>query len=150
MTTTIERIKRHAKRIADGHERVKPGQPVRFTEAATANDTIRQGDLYLTIVGKVPSGYAKINAPNAANKQLVPGSTQGAKHCLDSLVGVTLYRPKKWSAESLEGPCLVLAKERKVLHPTHGAVTIPAGFTVLCRYQREFDSEQRRERRARD
>lgn len=150
MTTTIKRIEKHARRIADGSERVKPGQPVRFTQAASVGDTIRQGDLYLTIVEAVPKGYVKLNKPKAVAKQLVPGNTQGARHCLDSLDCVTLYRPKSWSEESLDGPCLVLAKERTILHPTHGAVTIPAGFTVLCRYQREFDSEQRRERRARD
>lgn len=151
MSTTIERITKHAKRIASGkYEQVKPGQRVRFTEAATTNDTIRQGDLYLTIVDAVPKNYAKVEKPKAADKQLVPGNTTGARHCLDSLAGVTLYRPEKWSEESLDGPCLVLSKARTVEHPIHGAVEIPAGFTVLCRYQREFDSEQRRERRARD
>ncbi|MGH9931012.1 MAG: hypothetical protein ACREA9_17530 [Pyrinomonadaceae bacterium] len=148
--TTIERIETHAKKIASGSERVKPGQEVCFTEAATIDDTIRQGDLYLTIVAAVPAGYVKIEKLKASDKQLVPGNTVGSRHCLDSLAGVTLYRPEQWSEESLAGPCLVLAKQRTIEHPTHGAVFIPAGFTVLCRYQREFDAEQKRERRARD
>lgn len=139
----IERMQKHL-------ETVKPGQPVSFTDACVAGDTIRQGDLYLIIADKVPSGYVQVTKPKSIDKQLVPGNTQGAKHCLDSLTGVKLFRPKEWNDESLDGPCLVLTKPRKVLHPTHGTAMIPAGFTVVCRYQREFDKEMQRERRARD
>lgn len=149
--TAIDRIQRHAKLIAAGEcEQVKPGQPVRFTEAASINDTIRQGDLYITVIEAVPQGFVKIAKPKAMDKQLVPGNTQGAKHCLDSLAGVTMYRPTDWGPESLTGPVLVLSKERTILHPTHGSVTIPSGVTVQCTYQREWESEQRKERRTRD
>jgi hypothetical protein len=149
--TPIEKLQRHAKRIANGnHERVKPGMPFRITEAASVGDGVWQGDLGLEIVADVPAEYTLIEKPKDIDRQLVPGNTQGAKHCMDSLDGVTLYRPHNWNAESMVGPCLVLSQERTVLHPTHGPVTIPAGFTVQCRYQREFDAEQRRERRARD
>lgn len=149
--TAIERVERHAKRISAGeHETVKPGQSFRITEAASIGDGAWQGDLGLEIVASVPSNYVQVIKPTKADKQLVPGNTQGAKHCLDSLQGVQIFRPSNWSEESLGGPCLVLTKERTILHPTHGAVTIPAGFTVLCRYQREWDKEQARERRARD
>lgn len=127
-------------------EKVQPGQEVRFTTAATTGDTIRQGDLYLTVVEIVPKDY-KEAVPFI---QLVPGQTQGAKHCLDSTQGVEMFLPEEWNEESLDGPCLILTEERKVLHPTHGHVTIPAGFTIQCSYQREFDKEQQKERRARD
>jgi hypothetical protein len=65
---------------------------------------------------------------------------------------VTLFYPPNWPAadESLAGPAFVLSKQRTVTHPVHGEVTIPAGFTVLCRFQREWDAEQRRERRNAD
>lgn len=150
-TSTIERIQGHAKRIADGnHERVKPGMPAAFTEACVAGDTIRQGDLYLVVVDQVPAGYVEVIKPKAIDKQLVPGNTEGAKHCLDALAGVKLYRPADWTEESLDGPCLVVTKARKVLHPVHGPVAIPAGMVVVCRYQREWDKEQAQERRARD
>ncbi len=79
-----------------------------------------------------------------------PGRRKGSKHCLDSLAGVKIYRPSDWSEESLAGPCLVLSAERVIMHPVHGAVTIPAGLIVGCRYQREWDREVARERRARD
>jgi len=144
---TIDHIQSHAERIAAGQESVKPGMPLAFTTACSPGDAIRQGDLYLVVVDKVPSGYVKATRPS---KQLVPGNTEGAKHCLDATAGVKVYLPEKWDAESLEGPCLVTTKERKVLHPVHGPVTIPAGMTVQCRYQREWDKELAKQRRARD
>lgn len=151
MNSTIDKIQKHAKAIAAGEiEQVKPGMPAAFTDACTVGDTIRQGDLYLTIVAAVPGNYCEIPKPTALDKQLVPGNTSGAKHCLDALAGIKLYRLKGWNAEMLDGPCFVLTKRRKVLHPIHGAVTIPAGFTILCRYQREFDKELQKQRRARD
>ncbi len=149
--TAIEKIQRTTKRIANGKDpRVKPGQPERFTAAATVGDSIRQGDLYVTIWEAVPADYVRIEKPKEIDKQLVPGNTVGAKHCLDSLDGVELYRPQNWTEESLEGPFLRLTKERTVIHPTHGHVTIPAGFGAICDYQREQDQEEKKERRARD
>lgn len=149
--TAIEAIQEHAKRIAEGkHETVKPGQPSRFTEAASVGDGIWQGDLLLEIVASVPAGHNVMLKPK---KQLVPGTTQGARHCLDSTRGVKVYYPKGWpesAEETLIGPCLVLTEERTVLHPTHGSVSIPAGFAVLCSYQKDFDYLTKRERRTQD
>ena len=150
--TEIDKVMKHAKRIASGKDTaVKPGQPARFTEACQAGDGIWQGDLCLVVGnGSVPRGYVRVDNPTDSDRQLVPGNTQGAKHCLDSLVGVELYRPKDWSEESLEGPYLRLSQDRTVLHPTHGAVTIPAAMDIACHYQREWNREQAKERRARD
>lgn len=155
MTTgnVIERIQRHAQQIAAGEDAVKPGQAVRFTAACFPGDAIRQGDLYLVLVapGEVPPDYRPVERPTSADCQLVPGNTVGAKHCLDSIAGVELFRPSDWpNAERLDGPYVFCREKRTVLHPTHGAVTIPAGMAVQCHYQREFDSEQQRERRAAD
>lgn len=151
MQTVIDKIEKHAAKISAGEvEQVKPGMPVAFTDACQPDDAIRQGDLYLVVVAAIPHGYIEVVKPTKADKQLVPGNTQGARHCLDSLSGVRLFRPEKWDAESLDGPCFVLTKERKVLHPTHGAVTIPAGMTIQCLYQREWAKEERKQRRARD
>lgn len=151
MNDVIDRIENHAKTISNfEHEKIKPGMEVSFTDACTLGDTIRQGDLYLIVADKIPQEYNKVEKLGEIDKQLVPGNTQGAKHCLDSLDGVTLYKPKIWNEESLDGPCLVLEKERKVLHPIHGSVVIPAGFTIQCVYQREYDKELEKERRTRD
>lgn len=145
----IEKIEEHCQRIARGDERVYPGMPMRFTEGCVSGDCIWQGDLGLVIVDgkKPPKNYVKPEKPTA---QLVPGNNVGAKHCLDTLDGMTMYVPKNWDEDSLQGPFLVLSKEVTVLHPTHGSVTIPAGFNVQCYYQREYDRELEKERRAKD
>lgn len=151
MKAVIEEIVDHAKKLAAGeHETVRPGQEQAFTEAATAGDFIRQGDLYLIVVDRMPTDYAEVVRPTVKDRQMVPGNTEGAKHCLDSLAGVKLFRPTEWNEESLRGPAFVLTKPRKILHPTHGNIIIPAGLTIVCRYQREWDREQAAERRARD
>lgn len=138
----------YVKQIKAGElEQVRPGMALRFTEACQDNDRIWQGDLALTIRTNKPKGYKLAEKPNV---QLVPGNTQGSKHCLDSLQNVDIYLPEEWNEESLEGPWLVVKQETTILHPTHGPVTIPAGMNVHCTYQREWDREQQRERRARD
>lgn len=147
MTTTIDRINSKARAIRDNRDDIKPGQPVRISEAASVNDYVRQGDLYLIVVDKKPADYVKQKIETV---QLVPGNTEGAKHCLDSFDAVDLWVPKDWNAESLDGPCFTAKREVTVLHPTHGPVTVPAGMTIVCRYQREFDAEQKRERRNAD
>lgn len=146
----MELVVSYAQRIARGDETVKPGMPACFTEACTPGDRIWQGDLSLTIVDAVPPDYVEIVDPTDADRQLVPGNTQGSRHCLRSLDGVRLFRPKNWGGESLQGPALVLEKEATIEHPTHGAVSSPAGFMILCGYQRAWDQEQRAERRAKD
>jgi hypothetical protein len=148
-TTAIEKLQRHANKIKAGKARVSPGQSMRLSAAAEPGDGVWQGDLGLEVVSSVPGGYERAKA---VTLQLVPGSTQGSRHCLDSADGVEMYLPKGWGPkyDGLAGPCLVLTEERTILHPTHGAVTIPAGFTIQCRYQREWDAEQRRERRNAD
>lgn len=148
VSEVVERIVGFAKSIAANEcETVKPGQPVRFTEASTVNDRIWQGDLSLTITeDKVPDGYK----PVQTMVQLVPGNTVGSKHCLDGTSGVEMFLPEVWNEESLNGPWMRLTEERTVLHPIHGSVTIPAGFCVAADYQREYDLELQRERRAAD
>lgn len=147
----IETLVKHAKKIADGkHEQVKPGMPFRLSEAAVAGDIVWQGDLGLEVVDAIPDGYRRVAKPKAADRQLVIGNTQGARHCLASLAGVELYRPKNWTDESLEGPAFVALRECEVLHPTHGKVIVAAGLTIHCHYQREWDKEQARARRVAD
>lgn len=147
--SVIEDMVSHA--AAMNPEQVRPGLPYRVSEATSVGEGVWQGDLGLEIVAAVPAAYQLAPQTDAA-RQLVPGSTQGARHCLDSLDGVALYHPAGWGPtyDGLAGPCFVLSQERAITHPVHGQITIPAGFTVLCRYQREYDAEQRRERRNAD
>ena len=162
-TLTIDKMQKQARCIAGGQGKVRPGQPYRISEAASVGDGVWQGDLGLEIVARVPKGYVRVEHPTKADLQLVPGSTEGSRHCLDSFDGVELYRPENWpNVEPTPhpihggkdvgyfGPCMVLTQERTIPHPKHGPVIIPGTFTILTRYQREFDAEQQRERRNAD
>lgn len=149
--TGLAKIETHAKRIRDGHESVRPGQEFRMTTAFAPGDAVAQGDLTLEVVaGGPPQGYVEVNRPKASDRQLVPGQTQGARHCLDSLAGVKLWRPAKWTEESLDGPYFETNQERTVEHPVHGPVVIPAGMSILCSYEKEWDREQAKARRVAD
>jgi hypothetical protein len=167
MQNTIERIERFVKKIADGsHDRIKPGEPYTMNGALTVGNAADQGDLIIEIVADVREGieftdqnnrrykYAKVAKPKASDKQLVVGNTEGAKHCLNTIAGVEMFRPTDWNAESLLGPCIRINKTITVLHPKHGNVTIEASKEnprcILFSYQRNLDLETQREIRARD
>lgn len=151
--TTVDRTEQvvrdtveYAKRVRDGLETVKPGQPLRFTEGCTINDRIWQGDLAITMCSdKIPAGYKKVDT----KVQLVPGNNIGAKHCLDGTDGVEMYLHDEWNEETLRGPYIVLSQERTVIHPVHGSVTMIPGCYQMT-YQREQDLEEKKARRAAD
>jgi hypothetical protein len=149
--STIDRVLNHAKRIRDGkHDTIKPGMPQRLPDSWVDGDAGAQGDLVIVVVDEIPAGYKPVRRAKDADRQLVPGNTEGAKHCLDSLDGVELYRLDDWGPDSLDGPCVRLSKERVIQHPTHGPWTIPAGRTVKIEYARERDALLKRERRNAD
>lgn len=154
--TVIDRITAHATQIAAGDGPVHPGQPAVLNEAAAVGDAVWQGDLLIEVVDAVPDEYVRSRPMTI----LVPGNTQGARHSLDALVGVDQFCvPNGWlgtdgfpapAYEGLDGPAFVLTQERTITHPVHGDVTIAAGHTIRCSYQREWDAEQARERRNAD
>lgn len=155
-TTAIDEIRGHIEKMKSGHPDIKigPGQPTAFSPAASKNDCIRQGDLYLVIREKsdIPKSYVKCVTNTEKDLQVVPDNgTIGSNHRLDSLQGVELYRPADWpNAESLEGPYMVLTEDRNVTHPRHGDVKVLAGSVVYCHYQQNWDEQEKRDRRARD
>lgn len=151
---TIEKITNYANKIKNGeHESIRPGQAYEFSEACTEGDMVWQGDLGIGITSsKPPKGYVK---SKQVHLNLIPNSnansTVGSRHCLASAEGVTMWLPKEWNEESLDGPFLQLKNGAKITHPIHGDVTVPACFkNVQIVYQREWDQEQARERRAKD
>lgn len=119
-------------------ESIKCDEPQRFSEAASAGDVFRQGDIYIEKLERVPAGAVRIEKPEA---QLAPGTTQGSRHVLDSLEGVTMSRLA--TPNALDGPILDLATERTITHPEHGNVILPPGCYRIT-YQRAFADELRR------
>jgi len=146
----IAELVQHSEDILAGKASIQPGQPTEFTPAMDYNDGIAQGDLNLILVEKVPKGYVK---QSPKQKKLVPGQTEGARHFLMRLTGVEIFVHPDWNLDDYDGqngPVLVVTKTVTIEHPTHGNVTIHPTRTVECRYQREWDAEQKRERRNAD
>lgn len=138
MTTKTMTAVESFNRVKESAEAIKCDQPQRFPEAASVGDCWRQGDVYLTRLGEVPHGCRKIDQPEA---QLAPGTTQGSRHVLDSLDGVTLYELD--NATPLDGPVLETTCERTVTHPEHGDLVLPPGVYGVT-YQRAYADELRR------
>ena len=126
--------------IQEQAEKIKNDETQQFPEAASPGDSWRQGDIYITLLDKVPDPSLAESKPK---KQLAPGTTQGSRHCLDSLEGVTIYSPTR--PGMLEGPVILLREERAIEHPEHGDIVLPPGIYGIS-YQRSLDSEERERR----
>lgn len=153
----IDAMTNYTQRVRDGLEKVRPGMPAAFTTACVAGDAIWQGDLCIAVSDSTepPKNFVPLsefeNSKNMKlNGQLVPGTNTGARHCLQENSDVEVFMPSDWSEESFTGPFLKVKNETCITHPVHGNVTIPGGFCIQLYYQREWDKEQQRERRARD
>jgi hypothetical protein len=137
MSTQIEKVIRG---VTETAEEIRNDAEQRFPEAATPGDSWRQGDLYITLLGEVPSGVERSESPS---NQLVPGTTQGSRHCLDSLEGVVVYTLPQLT--QLDGPIIECREEKKITHPEHGNVVLPPGVYGI-HYQRNLDAEERERR----
>lgn len=107
-------------------------------EVMEPGDAWAQGDILIVRIEKLPTGVVKAKAES----QLAPGTTQGSRHCIADLSGVTVYRLA--DPTPLDGPVIEAETEFTVEHPEHGNVTCPAG-TYAIRYQRAFAEELKRQ-----
>ena len=119
-------------------EEIKNDDPQRMSEAAQPGDYWPQGDVNIWPLSAVPDGCVVEEKPSA---QLAPGTTQGSRHIIDSLEGVTVYRLS--NPTELDGPILDLATERTITHPEHGNLILPPGVYGVT-YQRAYADELRR------
>lgn len=139
-------------------ETVTPGQPAELNGSHQAGDGVWQGDLGIEIVDNVPEDYEIVENPTDEDRQLVPlDGGPGSHHRVASFDGVTLYRPRDWGQDEsdLRGPCVVFDKPNRIVHEPghshpHGTVDITVPMTVLCRYQRNLEADERAARRAAD
>lgn len=122
--------------VQDIAEKIKSDELQHFPAAASVGDGIRQGDIYITLLKSVPKGATVEKNPAL---QLAPGTTQGSRHCLESLAGVTVYRLK--DPTEYDGPILKLDQPHKITHPEHGDWALPCGVYGIS-YQRTEDSER--------
>lgn len=129
---SLEQIAKHAEKIKND-EHQTAGEMSVF-------DTWGQGDLGIVRLEKVPNGCTVIKNPSS---QLATGNTQGSRHCLESLDGLTLYQLPK--AGPLDGPIVDAPNGMRVNHPEHGDVTFRPGVYGVV-YQRQYAEELRRVR----
>lgn len=129
-TKAYREVLKHAENIKnDDAQRV---------ETCSPGDAWAQGDVLLVSLEKMPTGCTAIDKPEL---QLAPGTTQGSRHCLDSLAGIALYRLA--NPTPLDGPVIKAVREFTVTHPEHGDIALPAGVWGVV-YQRQFADELRR------
>lgn len=131
MTTTV------VDQVSSVAEQIKSDELQHFPISASVGDAARQGDIYITLLASVPAGAVRIDKPS---RQLAPGNTQGSRHCLSSLSGVSVYRLK--DATPYDGPVLDVSKPVTITHPEHGDWSLPCGVYGIS-YQRTEDSEGR-------
>ena len=128
---SFEKIRNHAEAIKnDEHAEVG---------AMSVNDCYWQGDVGVVFVddGKVPEGW---QVAKEQNPQLAVGNTQGARHIIENMEGVTLFQQN--SATSLDGPGIEAKKGFRLNHPEHGDRTFLPGV-YRTRFQRAFGDELR-------
>lgn len=140
----MTKLESHRERIVAGDSKVAPGEPIHITDAFAPGDGVAQGDLYFEILAEVPPAFKLQESPG---QQLVPGNTTGSRHWLEDPSTCDVFYPagfKMDNLEATEGPVLRVNREARVIHPTHGPVTIPAGLIVGLYYQTEWEKEERR------
>jgi hypothetical protein len=131
-TIEINELIKHAEDIAND-------RPQNFPEAASTNDVIRQGDIFLWTLEKLPQDIKKI----PARLQLTPSNETsiGSRHCLDSLEGIEMY---EFSDKGpYDGPVFVIQEGyiRSIPHPEHGCWQNMKPGIYGVSYQRTVDSE---------
>lgn len=136
-TEQFEQITQHAESIKnDGAHDLR--------ESMEVGDAWAQGDILIRKINAI----ADVEEVKSPQRQLAPGTTQGSRHCLSTLDGVTVYQPK--DANVLEGPVFTTENGVTVEHPEHGDVILGPGCYSIT-YQRSYDEERREElRRAAD
>lgn len=119
--------------------------------AASAGDTVRQGDIYLVCIESLPDGKP------AKTRQLAPGTTQGSRHVAAGKCEVfepndraavadivnLLVRGANVPAE-LIGPLVRCEGPTTIEHPEHGWKVLPAESVWATVYQRAYAEEIRR------
>ncbi len=121
--------------IQEQAERIKSDETQYFPVAASPGDCWRQGDIYITLLPSLDNIHVVVE--QYFRRQLVPGSTKGSRHCLDSLDGVTIYRLAEW--DMLAGPIIECTKQRTITHPEHGDIVLPPGIYAIS-FQQSLDS----------
>lgn len=135
MTTTMENaLVELRKSVEDMH-----GAKTERIGSPSLGDVVRQGDLYLVCIEKLPT-----NGIPTTNRQLVPGTTQGSRHAVEGdcqIVEKVQYENRHMA---LCGPAFSCISDCTITHPEHGHKILPAGTSWHAVYQQAYADEIRR------
>jgi hypothetical protein len=93
MSTATLDVGNAIKMVEEAVERIVNDAEQTFPEAACIGDAVRQGDVYIQLLGPVsePALYTKLNNPQFPI-QLAPGNTKGSRHMLEFSEGIEVYK----------------------------------------------------------
>lgn len=107
-------------------------------EMAKVGAVVRQGDIYLTRIDKLPEGKP------SKERQLAEGETQGSRHVItgdvELVTGVSFGRVN----QVLVGPAFKCNGKAELTHPEHGNKILPEGSIWQVTYQQAYADEVRR------
>lgn len=109
---------------------------VRHVASMSPGECARQGDVYLTMLDRLPAQLGK----KTEQRQLAPGTTQGSRHIVAASCGATIYEPAA-GASALLGPVIDSPGRLLVEHPEHGHLDLPRGV-YQATFQRDYAKER--------
>ena len=127
---TMEVMRKSAEKINHRELRTVPEMAI--------GKAIRQGDIYVRKVEKVPDHFTV----ETHKLQLVAGSTKGSQHFVAKTPSLKIWIDPN-NKDALAGPCIVSRERVDIKHPEHACFNLPAG-TYQITYQRDFAYEERK------
>lgn len=141
--------------IADIVTEIKQSaEDIKLTEtqylgSPSLGDVVRQGDLYLICIDKIPDGPDRIKTNDT---KLAPGSTQGSRHILSGDCDIYSNIPHALYPSSLitsmdrifTGPAFHCRSTVTVTHPEHAHIVLPENTIWQVVYQKVHAEEERR------
>jgi len=105
-------------------------------------EAVRQGDIYITRLNKMPEGVKPYKNSEGGDNQLAPGTSQGSRHVLAENETAKLYSLPNPTA--LDGPIIDAPNGCRVNHPEHGDIDFQMGGIFKVTYQRAHAEELKR------
>ncbi len=136
-------VKENIKQLIADAERIRNTEAVDLSNMEIS-DEHRQGDLRIIRLADdfCIKQKRSLRRMEKSERQLAPGTTQGSRHELESIDGITMF--KLVDGTAVDGPVVHAEQPFSILHPEHGdCVNLPAGDYAFPG-QRAYAEELRR------
>jgi hypothetical protein len=131
---------REAHSVIEKFSETKSTTVVRKIPVMKVGQAARQGDVYITAISEIPSGYKKVSV--GTEYQLVEGNTQGSRHVVSDTSGMKVYENK---SSELLGPVLEAKNRFTITHPEHAHFEMQPGLYQVT-FQADWAEQERRVR----